>query len=39
MNKCCPCDMCAHIIRKYKVRRVINYYNSDTGNDKGGIIE
>ena len=27
LNKCCPCDMCNHIIKKYKVRKVINYYN------------
>ena len=29
MNKCCPCEMCGRIIKKYKVRKVINYYNSD----------
>lgn len=33
MNKCCPCDMCEHIIQKYKVRKVINYYNSDPDTD------
>jgi len=27
LNKCCPCSMCEHIIKKYKVRKVINYYN------------
>lgn len=27
LKYCEPCHMCAHIIKKYKVRKVINYHN------------
>lgn len=26
LKQCEPCKMCSHIIKKYKIRKVINYY-------------
>lgn len=28
LKHCKPCDMCAHIIKKYKVRKVLCCYNT-----------